>query len=82
MPGSSNKTEEEQIQETITSLLKRFSPAKETLIPILQAVQAELGYIPQQAITDLAFGRDRQSLHEPSRAFESSDTTGGEAQRT
>ena len=54
MAGSSNKTEEEQIQETITSLLAKFSPTKENLIPILQTVQAELGYIPQQAITDIA----------------------------
>lgn len=54
MAGSSNKTEEEQIREQIASLLKGFSPAQENLVPILQAVQAELGFIPQQAITDLA----------------------------
>jgi len=54
MAGSSNKTEEEQIRKTITSLLQGFSPARENLIPMLQAVQAEVGFIPQQAITDLA----------------------------
>jgi NADH-quinone oxidoreductase subunit E len=54
MAGSRNKTEEEQIRETLTSLLKGFSSARENLIPILQAVQADLGFIPQQAIKELA----------------------------
>lgn len=54
MDGSSNRTEDEQILRTTNLLLQNFSPTKENLIPILQAVQANLGYIPQPAMKEVA----------------------------
>ena len=54
MDETSSKTEDEQIQKATHSLLQKISPAKEKLISILQAVQVNLGYIPQPAMKEVA----------------------------
>jgi len=54
MNENCNKTEEEQIRKETHSLLKDFSPTRENIIPILQAIQAKLGFIPQEAMKEAA----------------------------
>ncbi len=54
MHHTKTTTEDEQIRKETRALLKDFSPVKQNLIPILQAVQSTLGYIPQQAMEELA----------------------------
>jgi len=49
-----NTSQEEQIRKEISSVLNDFSPMREKLIPLLQAVQAEFGYLPQDAIRLIA----------------------------
>ena len=49
-----DKTEEEKIPEETHLILQCFSPLREKLIPILQAIQAKFGYIPQEAIKETA----------------------------
>ena len=44
---------EEALQE-IRKVLKRFSRQRENLVPILQKVQGRLGYIPHEAMVEIA----------------------------
>ncbi|MBP1709134.1 MAG: nuoE2 [Deltaproteobacteria bacterium] len=54
MTETTNTTEEEKIQKEIHKLLQHFSSTRETLIPILQAVQTTFGFIPQEALRETA----------------------------
>jgi len=54
MGEKNNNTETEQIRKETAFLLKDFSPARENLIPILQAAQAKIGFIHQETIKKIA----------------------------
>jgi NADH-quinone oxidoreductase subunit E len=47
-------TEEEDVRQETNRILKRFSKKKGNLIPILQKVQSKLGYLPEEAMTEIA----------------------------
>jgi len=51
-----NSTTEEQLdnQRRTQQVLKRFGKKRANLIPILQAVQGELGYLPREAMLEVA----------------------------
>jgi NADH-quinone oxidoreductase subunit E len=46
--------EEENIEEETRQVIKRFNRKRNNLIPILQKVQGKLGYLPRQAMTEIA----------------------------
>ena len=46
--------EEEKNRKTTRSILKAFSKKRPNLIPILQKVQSKLGYLPHEAMTEIA----------------------------
>jgi NADH-quinone oxidoreductase subunit E len=46
--------EEENIEEETRQVIERFSRKRNNLIPILQKVQGRLGYLPRQAMTEIA----------------------------
>ena len=46
--------EQTQIKRKTRRILKKFSRKRENLIPILQEVQGKLGYLPRQAMTEIA----------------------------
>lgn len=46
--------EQEAIRQETRRVLKRFSKQRENLVPILQGVQAQLGYIPLEAMVEVA----------------------------
>src|SRR3972149_6878572 len=46
--------EEAAIKQKTGHILRRFGRKKENLIPILQAVQDNLGYLPREAMLDIA----------------------------
>jgi len=46
--------EQEAIRQETRRVLKRFSKQRENLVPILQQVQAQLGYIPLEAMVEVA----------------------------
>jgi len=46
--------EQEAIRRGTRKVLKRFSKQRENLVPILQQVQAHLGYIPIEAMVEVA----------------------------
>ncbi len=46
--------EQEAIRQDTRKALKRFSKQRENLVPILQQVQAQLGYIPLEAMVEVA----------------------------
>lgn len=46
--------EEEYNRETTRSLLKGFGKKRPNLIPVLQKVQSKLGYLPREAMTEIA----------------------------
>lgn len=46
--------EEEQIRQETKAVLKQFGRKKGNLIPILQNVQGKLGYLPREAMTEIA----------------------------
>jgi NADH-quinone oxidoreductase subunit E len=48
------EAEEKEIQEKLREINQAFDKKKENLIPILQKVQVELGYIPQLAMAIVA----------------------------
>jgi NADH-quinone oxidoreductase subunit E len=52
-PGNTLETPEE-IRQATGRVLRRFSRKRMNLIPILQKVQARLGYLPRQAMTEIA----------------------------
>jgi NADH-quinone oxidoreductase subunit E len=54
MDGKTNKTEDERLLEETKFFLKDFSPTRESLIPILQAVQNKFGFIPPETIKEIA----------------------------
>ena len=47
-------TEEELAREQVVELLKFYKNERENLIPILQEIQAKLGYLPQEAMEEVA----------------------------
>lgn len=46
--------EQEAIRQETKKVLKRFSKQRGNLVPILQQVQAQLGYIPLEAMVEVA----------------------------
>ena len=54
MNGKTDKAEDERLLEETKLLLKNFSATRESLIPILQAVQRKFGFIPPEAIKGIA----------------------------
>lgn len=42
------------IEDLLTGIRKRFRGREEELIPMLQSVQRELGYLPEQALLEIA----------------------------
>jgi NADH-quinone oxidoreductase subunit E len=46
--------EKREAREQVRKVLTRFDPQKESLIPILQGVQAEMGYIPASGMEEVA----------------------------
>ena len=46
--------EEEEIKERTRTVLRSLEPRHENLIPLLQRIQAELGYLPQDAMIEAA----------------------------
>ncbi len=48
------EAEEKEIHEKLREINQAFDKKKENLIPILQMIQAELGYIPQPAMAIVA----------------------------
>ncbi len=46
--------EQEAIRQETRRVLKRFSKQRENLVPILQGVQGQLGYIPLEAMVEVA----------------------------
>ncbi len=49
-----NEEEAEKIERETRQVLKGFSHKRQNLIPILQKVQDRLGYLPRQAMTEIA----------------------------
>ncbi len=49
-----SEVEEKEIHTKLGEILKTFDKKRENLIPILQMIQAELGYIPQPAMAIVA----------------------------
>ncbi len=49
-----SEVEEKEIHTKVDEILKTFDKKRENLIPILQMIQAELGYIPQPAMAIVA----------------------------
>jgi NADH-quinone oxidoreductase subunit E len=47
-------TEEVAVKQETERVLKKFSRKKANLIPILQKVQSRLGYLPQEAMLEIA----------------------------
>ncbi len=47
-------TEEATVKEETKGILKRFSRKRENLIPVLQKVQGKLGYLPREAMLEIA----------------------------
>jgi len=53
------------MREKILPILQRHAKQRESLIPVLQEVQGELGYLPPEAITEIAqfFGISRSDIY-------------------
>ena len=47
-------TEEAKVYDETRRILKKFSRKKANLIPILQEVQSQLGYLPREAMLEIA----------------------------
>ncbi|HPD61645.1 MAG TPA: NADH-quinone oxidoreductase subunit NuoE [Thermodesulfobacteriota bacterium] len=54
MAETTNTTEEEKIPKEIHKLFQNFSSSRENLIPILQSIQTKFGFIPQEALREIA----------------------------
>ena len=52
-PEQTGEEKEQNIKET-RDILKGFGNRRENLIPILQKVQGKLGYLPREAMTEIA----------------------------
>ena len=48
------REEEETIRQETSQITKRFSKKRQNLIPVLQTVQKRLGYLPREAMTEIA----------------------------
>jgi NADH-quinone oxidoreductase subunit E len=46
--------EQEQIIQQTGQILRKFTKKRENLIPLLQKVQGRLGYLPREAMTEIA----------------------------
>ncbi|MCJ7605403.1 MAG: NAD(P)H-dependent oxidoreductase subunit E [Dehalococcoidales bacterium] len=46
--------EPEQLRQETRRILKRFGKRRASLIPILQNVQGKIGYLPREALTEIA----------------------------
>ena len=53
------------MRERILPILEEFRGKKEALIPVLQKVQGELGYLPEEAISEIALflGLSRSEIY-------------------
>ncbi len=51
-------SEEELIREAVAEILGRHKSEREALIPVLQEVQARLGYLPREAMRQIAAALD------------------------
>jgi NADH-quinone oxidoreductase subunit E len=49
--------EREHVRAVVDAILKEQENVRENLIPVLQQVQARLGYLPGPAIRQIAAGR-------------------------
>jgi len=47
-------TTEEQASQTVAEILSHYRKEKKNLIPLLQEVQARLGYLPKKALREIA----------------------------
>lgn len=54
MDRKNDKTEGKKVIKETKLLLKGFSATKESLIPILQAVQNKFGFVPPEAVREIA----------------------------
>ncbi len=52
--GQKVTTEEATVKQETKRILKRFSRKKANLIPIMQKVQSKLGYLPREAMLEIA----------------------------
>jgi NADH-quinone oxidoreductase subunit E len=52
--GEKKTVEEEDVRKETRQVLKGFSRRRLNLIPILQKVQGRLGYLPREAMTEIA----------------------------
>jgi NADH-quinone oxidoreductase subunit E len=52
--GEAGIRETQQIQGLFAKIRKRFEGREDELIPILQSVQRELGFLPEQALLEIA----------------------------
>jgi NADH-quinone oxidoreductase subunit E len=48
--------EDIQVKQEVRQILERLGIARENLIPLLQAVQEKLGYLPREAMEEIAEG--------------------------
>ncbi len=54
MHGANPNGDDEQLQKDIDLLVRTFPPRQENLIPLLQAVQAKMGYLSPSAMQTIA----------------------------
>ena len=52
--GKASMTEEAEVKQGTRQILKRFGRKRGNLIPILQKVQRRLGYLPREAMLEIA----------------------------
>ena len=67
--------EEENIEEETRQVIEHFSRKRNNLIPILQKVQSKLGYLPRQAMTEIAKYLDIPDIDVPTEVAFSEDET-------
>ncbi len=54
MPDSMKTLSSKELVDEVKPILERFRPERAALIPILQQVQAKLGYLPREAMLETA----------------------------
>ncbi len=52
--GNSTTDEQAKVRQEIKQVLKRYSNRRRNLVPILQKVQGKLGYLPKEAMLEIA----------------------------
>lgn len=54
MKGKKTGTSSEPLEACLVAVEERFPPSRESLIPMLQAVQEQMGYVPSEAMRRIA----------------------------